>query len=104
MKKKIQGLLILLGVYLLALGLGIVFFKIFINHLYVYVSLLLSNVIATIVVWLFGVVFKTASVYDPYWSLQTVCSGLGLMIYYKNFNLGNIVFLVVISLWAIRLT
>ena len=33
MKKKIQGLLILLGVYLLALGLGIVFFKIFINHL-----------------------------------------------------------------------
>ena len=28
MKKKIQGLLILLGVYLIALGLGIVFFKI----------------------------------------------------------------------------
>lgn len=104
MKKKIQGLLILLGVYLIALGLGIIFFKIFINHLDVYVSLLLSNVIATIVVWLFGVIFKTASVYDPYWSLQTVCIGLGLMIYYKNFNLGNIVFLVVISIWAIRLT
>ena len=96
MKKKTQGLLILLGIYVVALFIGIIFFNLFINSFDVYVSILLSNVIATIVVWLFGVIFKTASVYDPYWSLQTICIGLGLMIYYKNFNLGNIIFLVVI--------
>lgn len=104
MKKKLQGLFILLGVYLIALGIGLIFFKLFIEHLDVYVSILLANIIATVVVWLCGVIFKTASVYDPYWSVQTVCVGLGLMIYYKNFNFGNILFLIVICLWAVRLT
>jgi steroid 5-alpha reductase family enzyme len=104
MKKKILGLLILLGIYLIAFGIGLAFFSIFIKHMDIYLSILLSNVIATVVVWLFGVMCKTASVYDPYWSVQTVVIGLCLMIYYKNFNLGNILFLSIIGIWAIRLT
>lgn len=46
---------------------------------------------------------KTASIYDPYWSIQTVAIYVPLQIMY-GFNLGNIIFLIFLSLWAIRLT
>ena len=105
MKKKIQGLLLLLLAYIVAIGIGVLFFNIFLNlSMNIYINLLLCNIISTIVVWAFGLIYKTASVYDPYWSIQTVVIGLGLMIYYDNFNLGNIIFLSVIGIWAIRLT
>ena len=72
MKNKIVGLLILLFIYVLAIAIGVVYFIVFtkfgLNDL---LSVLLADVIATIFVWLTGLLFKTASVYDPYWSIQT---------------------------------
>ncbi|MBE6143492.1 MAG: DUF1295 domain-containing protein [Erysipelotrichaceae bacterium] len=104
MSKKVKGLLILLGVYIIALGVGILYFNLFLNKMDIYLNILLCNVIGTIIVWAGGVIFKTASVYDPYWSIQTILIGLGLMIHYNNFSIGSIIFLVTILIWAIRLT
>lgn len=104
MKKKLIGLLILFVVYLITFAVGIICFNLFLDKMNIYVNILLCNIIATVIVWLAGVICKTASVYDPYWSVQTVLIGLGLMIHFGNFNLGNILFLVTISIWAIRLT
>ena len=67
-------------------------------------KLFIADTVATIVVWIFGIFLKTASIYDPYWSIQTPAIYITLLIYYGNYNVGNILFLVLILLWAIRLT
>ena len=69
-----------------------------------YISVLLADVAATIFVWFMGVIFKTASMYDPYWSLQTVIIYLALLIRNNNWNLGTILLLAVIAIYSIRLT
>ncbi|MBR7080268.1 MAG: hypothetical protein IKI40_07080, partial [Treponema sp.] len=34
------------------------------------ISLLIADVLATVIVFVFSLIFKNASVYDPYWSVQ----------------------------------
>ena len=104
MKKKIIGLLILLLIYVMAffVGFGTYFLtsKVIGDIIF---NLLIADVVATIFIWIVGLVLKTASIYDPYWSIQTVAIYVPLQIMY-GFNLGNIIFLIFLSLWAIRLT
>ncbi len=104
MKKKAVGLLVLLVVYLSAIAIGTTSFILLKNYLYFLVNILVADVLANIFVWLCGVIFKTASMYDPYWSVQTMFFYIGMLIHFNNFNLFTIVPLVVISLYSIRLT
>ena len=104
MKKKIIGLLILLLIYVMAFFVG--FGTYFLTSKVIgdiILNLLIADVSATIFIWIVGLVLKTASIYDPYWSIQTVAIYVPLQIMY-GFNLGNIIFLIFLSLWAIRLT
>ena len=59
---------------------------------------------ATVFVWAMGLLLKTPSVYDPYWSLQTFVIYLGLMFHFHNFNWYTIAPLFVIVIYSIRLT
>lgn len=104
MKKKVIGLVSLLFIYLIAITLGVASFFLFKDYVPLLINILIADVIATIFVWASGLVFKTASVYDPYWSIQTFVIYLGLLIYFNNFNLFTIVPLVAIGLYSIRLT
>ncbi len=67
------------------------------------VNLLLADIAATVFVFLFSLLFKNASVYDPYWSIQPPVIVAALMLAYKP-NLLGVFLLVAISFWAIRLT
>ena len=102
--KKAFGLLILLLVYLVAIAAGTGMFFLLKNHVHFLVNVLICDVVATVVVWLFGVIFKTASMYDPYWSLQTVFFYTGLLIYFNNFNWYTIIPLIAIAIYSVRLT
>lgn len=104
MKKKVLGIVVLFIVYVLAFLLGLFIFNIVEEEFNILISLLISDIIATIFVWLCGVILKSASVYDPYWSVQTVLIYVSLQIKYNNFSLGSILFLMFILFWAIRLT
>lgn len=104
MKKKIVGLLILLFVYVAAFGVGLGFFWLFKDRLHIILNLFVCDVIATVFVWLVGIPLKSASVYDPYWSVQTPVIMLSLMIGKNSFTAGGVVFLIVVLLWSIRLT
>lgn len=104
MSKKSKGLLILLFSYIIAFVIGLLTFIILEDKLHIMVNLLISNVVSTIVIWIIGIFFKSASIYDPYWSIQTPVIYLCLLIKYQNFNLGNILFFLAILFWAIRLT
>ena len=104
MKKKISGLIILLFIYIFAFGVGLASYFLFAKFIdNVLINLFISDIIATIFIWIIGLLFKTASIYDPYWSIQTVAIYIPLQIIY-GFNLGNIILLLLILFWAIRLT
>ena len=105
MKKKFFGITVLLVVYVIAAVIAILAFISFDKlGLPQFVSILIADVIATVFVWLMGVIFKTASMYDPYWSIQTFVMYLGLLIKTGNWNAGTISLLVVITIYSIRLT
>lgn len=104
MNKKTKGLLILLFSYIIAFIIGLISFKLFEDNVPIIWNILIANVVSTIVIYIIGCIYKTASIYDPYWSIQTVVIYICLMIYYKTINVGNVIFLICILFWAIRLT
>ena len=68
------------------------------------IIIFISNVISTVIIWFIGVLISTASVYDPYWSVQTPVIYICLLIKYQNLNVGNLIYFELILFWAIRLT
>lgn len=103
MRSKGFGLIILLLIYIIAYLGGFITFLL-IGDINLVLKILISNVVSTIIIWIFGIFLNTASIYDPYWSVQTPLIVLSLMIYYNNFNLGNILLLICVFYWATRLT
>ena len=75
MKKQISktiSLLIILAIYLLAIFVGFIVHRVF-HKQGMLISVFFGNIAATIVVWIFTVVFNNSSVYDPYWSSYAYC-------------------------------
>ena len=89
--KRVIGLSALLIIYATAFVAGIFLFTLFerlgVNE---YIAILLADVIATVIVWASGVILRTASAYDPYWSLQTLAIYLCLLFKYQNWHVGTI--------------
>ncbi|MFA6780685.1 MAG: DUF1295 domain-containing protein [Bacilli bacterium] len=102
---KLLGLLVLLVTYLAAFFVGLIVFNLLNNMLAdVLIRILIADVVATLFVWGVGIIFKTASVYDPYWSVQPLVVLLALMIHRGVWDLGAIVLLSLVALWSFRLT
>ena len=104
MSKKNKGLLILLCTYMVAFASGWITFHFISDQMEFYYALFIADAVATIITWLAGVIFKSASVYDPYWSVQTPVIMLSLMIGLNGMNVGSWILLFFVLLWAIRLT
>ncbi len=104
MKKKLQGLLILGVIYIFALLIGGLVFWLLKDYVHFFLAVLIADVTSTVFVWACGLLCKTASVYDPYWSLQTFFIYLGLLFYFNNWNLFTIIPLVAIFIYSVRLT
>lgn len=68
-----------------------------------WLDLLISDIVATIVVFVVSVICKNSSVYDPYWSVQPIVIVLAYLIKY-GFNLTGLLIFIAISIWGIRLT
>ena len=63
-----------------------------------------ADCVATIIIWLFGVLFSNSSIYDPYWSVAPPFILTLLVLYYGIVSVPIVLLLIVIWLWAIRLT
>lgn len=68
-----------------------------------WINLLIADVISTIVTFIFSLIFKNASIYDPYWSVQPIVI-IYLIALGKQMTIGKILVLLAISYWGIRLT
>ncbi len=67
------------------------------------ISLLIADVVATVVTFVFSVIFGNASVYDPYWSVQPPVI-LAFFAIGKKLTAFGIMLLIVVFFWGIRLT
>ena len=67
------------------------------------ILLLIADVFATLIVFVFSLLFKNASVYDPYWSVQPPVILFGLLLRNDGSFFCWILFAAVLF-WALRLT
>ena len=102
-KKRILSYLIILIVYVLATFGGIYTYQFLNDTIPFYWRLLIADVVATIITFLFSVIFKNASVYDPYWSVQPPVILLAFAIG-KQITTLRLLLLIAVFIWAIRLT
>ncbi len=98
--RTLSFVIILLS-YILAVAAGILTY----NRLpYAFwLNLLLADVLATLLIFIIGLIFGNASLYDPYWSVAppVFLAVLGTKV---PFTPMSILFALVITLWAVRLT
>lgn len=69
----------------------------------VWLKLLIADVAATAVTFIFSVIFNNASVYDPYWSVQPIVIAVAFAIGGKM-TAARLLPLIAVSLWGVRLT
>ena len=68
------------------------------------IALLLADVLATIIVWAFGLLYENVSVYDPYWSVFPPIAFLLWAFYTGIWSLPVILLLIASWYWGWRLT
>lgn len=95
------SLITILIVYLLASIVGVFTYNYLSFHFAI--NLLLADIVATTCVFIFSLIFKNASVCDPYWSVQPIVIVTGFASV-TNLEVQHILPLVAILLWGIRLT
>ncbi len=100
-ESKTLSILLIASIYIMAaaLGLGVYMLMPFAF----WAKLLIADIACTVFVFIFSMIFKNASVYDPYWSVQpiviVVFFACGHMI-----TLPLLLLLISIIYWGIRLT
>ena len=102
LENRAFSFIIVLLVYLLATASGVL------SYLYLpfdfWLNLLLADIVATTVTFLFSVVFRNASVYDPYWSVQPIVIVIAFAIKAPVLGAAQILTMVVVFIWGVRLT
>lgn len=101
---RVVSLLIVLAIYIIAFFAGLLVFKLS-SDLHVLISTFLADIVATIIVWGFGILFLNSSVYDPYWSIvPVVIVPFWIITNGASISLTDILFISVVAIWGIRLT
>lgn len=100
---KPASLLIVAAVYVLAFFAGLFIYSIlyFLSPL---VRFLAADAAATVLVWLSGLLFKNASMYDPYWSVAPIVLIICFINISAKLDIIGILYLAVLSFWGVRLT
>ncbi len=98
---RAASFLIVTAVYIFAIAVGVGVY--IISPFHFAINLLIADIAATIFVFIFSVIFRNASVYDPYWSVQPPVIVTAFAIYY-GLNFLGVILLIAIWFWAIRLT
>lgn len=90
--------------YLIATAVGIgVFFALFAVEL-LWLKILISDIAATIIIFIISLFVDNASLYDPYWSVQPMIIVPLVFAYTGSVTIGAIIIIAVIEIWGVRLT
>lgn len=100
-KNRFFSFLLITFIYAISIAAGIFLYK---NLSFDYrISLLAADIFSTIIVFIFSILFKNASVYDPYWSVQPIVIAISFAMA-DGINSLGIILLIAICYWGIRLT
>ena len=97
------GLTIITVIYVIAIVIGVLVFRA-LPDVHIFLRILIGDVVATIFVFLTGVVLKNVSVYDPYWSVAPIAVFTGIMLEFGRFDMGTVLLLLAVWYWGVRLT
>ena len=101
MNKRITGIIFQIVLYLLVFIISYFLFEYLPYELWL--NVLIGDLISTVFVFFFSLIFKNSSAYDPYWSVYPFIVVLYMAI--KNgFNNYFIFFFLAITIWSFRLT
>lgn len=104
MDKKYTSMLMIIAIYLVTLVIGVFAFFLF-NSYGLMMRLLISDLIMTLMIWVFSLILKNASLYDPYWSVIPPLLLLGAALHLNILSSLSVIWLVLaLSIWSIRLT
>ena len=96
------GLVIILLSYVAAIAVGLAVFRRLAFD--PWLSILLADIAATLVIWVSSIIFDNATVYDPYWSVQPIVI-LGLLLFRVGlFDTASVLLFLVVCIWGVRLT
>ncbi|MCK9470632.1 MAG: DUF1295 domain-containing protein [Bacilli bacterium] len=102
-QNRIISFIIIFITYILALGIGILTFNVnLVNNFFI--NVFIADIAATIFVFIIGLLFKNASIYDPYWSVAPPVILALSATYFNVINIGTILLFIAIGYWSIRLT
>lgn len=102
---KIFGIFIIVLAYLISFVVGgLLHYYLNLTEEQFLLKLLIIDVAMTVVIYLFSVIFKNASIYDPYWSVIPIVLSIYASWILGDFHEQNFVMLVLVGIWGIRLT
>ena len=100
-KNRTWSFVIVTAVYVLAAVAGILLYRAL--PFSWWMNLLIADVAATVLTFVFSLIFRNASVYDPYWSVQPIVILVAFAIG-KTLTLDRILLLIAVCFWGVRLT
>lgn len=104
LSKKQSGIIFLL-VYAFAMIVGLLIVLLGRNSIEPVLLMFIADVAMTIIIYLIGIKLKNASLYDPYWSVIPVfIIAVWMIAYHHALNITTILLILVIVIWASRLT
>jgi steroid 5-alpha reductase family enzyme len=103
---KWHSIALITAIYVLAGVAGVLLFRLslFTFHFSPLLALFLADVLATIIVWAFGLLYENVSVYDPYWSVFPPVAFLLWAFHTGVWSLPVILLLIASWYWGWRLT
>ena len=101
---KFCSIALIAAIYTLGALAGVLLFVNVVDVLSPLWALFCADVLATVVVWLFGLLYENVSVYDPYWSVFPPVAFLIWAFYTHTWSVPVILILVASWYWGIRLT
>lgn len=101
MKRSVSFLVIAL-IYVAASVLGIVLCGALPYALWL--NILIADIAATVFTFVFSLIFKNASVYDPYWSVQPIVILGAVCAAHGSVGLPQLLILIAVFFWGLRLT
>lgn len=102
LKNRPFSFVIILFVYAFATACGVVSYLLLPFNFWL--NLLLADIIATVITFLFSVLFDNASVYDPYWSVQPIVIVIAFASKAPSLGAAQILPMIAVILWGVRLT
>lgn len=102
--EKTIGLIVNVAIYIFAFAIGYIPYYFLSDNVGPIWSMFVFTTVATLVMYIFCVIFKNTSIYDPYWSVAPLVMALIHMFRFEAFQLHSIIFVILVFIYSARLT